>query len=311
MLRYTKLSKQPSSFRNLTGISVSEFEQLYRRFEPLWEAAEAKRLERSNRRRAIGAGRHYGLELHTQLLMTLVWLHLYLTTETLGVFFGVHKSAISRNTRRVIKVLRQLGEDSLWFSEPPTPRQRRNLSEALADFPDLLSILDVTETRIERPQDAEQQKAHFSGKKKAFTRKTGLIVNEQGQIRGLTRSHPGSMHDLTVFRTSDLLSCLPLETTTVGDKGFEGLDKDLPEHSVVTPHKTHYKHPLGEAEKWANRDVAAQRIVVENTICELKHFKVLVDRFRQSWERLDDALRAVVALINPRIERRLTAALQA
>jgi hypothetical protein len=311
MISYTKLSKQLSSFRNLTGINVAEYEQLYQRFAPLWEANEGQRLARSDRRRAIGGGRHYGLELHDQLLMTLMWLHLYLTTETLGVFFEVHKSAISRNTRRVVKVLRQLGEDTLWFSEPPTPRQRRNLAEALADFPDLLSILDVTETRIERPQDAEQQQAHFSGKKKTFTRKTGLIVNEQGQIRGLTSSHPGSMHDLTVFRASGLLPCLPLETTKVGDKGFEGLDKDLPEHSVVTPHKTHYKHPIEEAEKWANRDVATQRIVVENTICELKHFKVLVDRFRQDRERLDDALRAVVALVNPRIERRLAAALRA
>ncbi len=307
MLSYTRLSKQPGSFHNLTGISVTEFSDLYQRFVPIWEANEAKRLGRKDRKRAIGGGRHYELELHDLLLMTLIWLHLYLTVETLGVFFEVHKSSVSRDTRRVLKVLRQLGEDSLWYSEPQTPIQRRNLAQALTDFPDLLSILDVTEMRIERPQSVEQQHAHFSGKKKTFTRKTGLIVNEQGQIRGLTASYAGREHDLTIFRSSGLLSCLPLETTKVGDKGFEGLNKDLPEHSVVTPHKIHFKRPLDEAHKWANRDVSAQRIVVENSICELKHFKVLVERFRHCWELLDDAFRAIVALINPRIARRALA----
>jgi transposase len=245
--------------------------------------------------------------LRTQLVMTFLWLHLYLTTETLGVLFGVHKSAISRNSRRILAVLRRLGEQRLWWSEPPGRFEGRSLPEALEAFPDLLSVLDVTETHIERPQDPDQQSAHYSGKKKAFTRKTGLIVNEQGQIRGVSCSRPGHVHDLTAFRQSGLLACLPVATTVVADMAFEGLDHDLPAHSLAIPHKPHYKHPLEEAEKWANRDIARQRIVVENTICELKHFKVLVDRFRHAWERLDDAFRAVVALVNPRIERRLSA----
>jgi hypothetical protein len=304
MLSYTRLSKQPSSLRNLSGISISEFDDLFRRFVPVWNENEVKRLDRKDRKRVIGGGRKYELELHDLLLMTLIWLHLYLTVETLGILFDVHKSSVSRDTRRVLRALRQLGEDSLWFSERPTPTQRRNLKQALADFPDLLSILDVTEINIQRPHNAAQRKAHYSGKKKTFTRKTGLIVNEQGQIRGLTASYPGCMHDLTIFRSSGLLPTLPLQTVKVGDKGFEGLDKDLPNHSIAIPHKTHYKHPLEEAEKWANRDVAAQRIVVENTICELKHFKVLVDRFRQAWHLLEDAFCAIVALINPRIASR-------
>lgn len=305
MFSYTQLSKQPSSFRNLSGISVSEFDDLFRRFVPAWEGNEVKRLDRKDRKRAIGGGRPYALGLQDLLLMTLIWLHLYLTVETIGFLFEVHKSSVSRDIRRVIQALRQLGDDGLWFSEQPTPTQRRNLAQALTDFPDLLSVLDVTETYIERPQDGAQRQDHYSGKKKTFTRKTGLIVNEQGQIRGLTASYPGCMHDLTVFRSSGLLPKLPLQTVKVGDKGFEGLDKDLPDHSIAIPHKTHYKHPLEEAEKWANRDIATQRIVVENTICELKHFKVLVDRFRQSWQLLDDAFCAIVALINPRIAGRV------
>jgi hypothetical protein len=308
MLSYAYLSRRASSFRNLAGISLKEFNELFQRFEPLWEQAEAERLNRPNRRRAVGAGRKYGLDLRSQVLMTLLWLHLYLNMDTLGFLFGVHKSAISRNSRRVLKVLRQLGEDTLWWSEPPGKYQGRTLAEALQTFPDLLTVLDVMETPVERPKDPQQQKKHYSGKKKAHTRKTGVIVNEQGQLRGITLSRPGRIHDLTVFRESGLLSRLPLPSVKVADKAFDGLDKDLPEHRLVTPHKARRNHVLDEAEKWANRDVSRQRIVVENAICELKHFKVLVDRFRQATERLDDAIRAVIALVNPRIERRLAVA---
>jgi transposase len=307
MLSYTYLRKYPSSFKNLAGISVKEFDELFERFEPLWGEAEQKRLDWPQRQRAIGGGRRYGLDLRSQLLMTLLWLHLYLNMETLGFLFGIHKSAISRNSRRVLKVLRQLGEASLWWHEPPSKSQGRDLQAAQKACPDLLSVLDVMETAIERPQDPAQQNAHFSGKKKAHTRKTGIIVNEQGLLRGVTRSRPGRCHDLTVFRESGLLALLPVQTVKVADKAFDGLHHDLPEHEVVTPHKARRNHKLEEAEKWANRDVSRQRMVVENAICELKHFKVLVDRFRQAWERLEDAIRAIVALVNPRIAQRLAA----
>lgn len=305
VLSYGRLCGRPSSFRNLVGISVQEFDELYERFEPLWEQAETERLSRKGRCRAIGAGRRYKLSLPDQLLMVLLWLHLYLNMDTLGFLFGVYKSAISRNSWRVLNVLRQLGEDTLRWSEPPGKYEGQTLDEALAVFPDLLTILDVMETPVERPGDAEQQKQHFFGKKKAHTRKTGVFVHEHGYIRGVTRSRPGRVHDLTIFRESGILPALPPETVKVGDKAFEGLEQDLPEHRIAVPQKAHRHRPLGEAEKWANRDVSRQRIVVENTICELKHFKVLADRFRRTSECLDDVVRAVIALVNPRIQRRL------
>jgi hypothetical protein len=51
------------------------------------------------------------------------------------------------------------------------------------------------------------------------------------------------------------------------------------------------------------------RIIVENTICHLKHFKVLAHQFRHSVDLYDDAVRAVVSIVNPRIKRRVASAL--
>jgi hypothetical protein len=57
-------------------------------------------------------------------------------------------------------------------------------------------VPDATEQRIQRPGDDERQRHHYSGKKKAHTRKTAIVVNERGRIRDVTHSTPGSQHDL-------------------------------------------------------------------------------------------------------------------
>lgn len=308
MFRYEEMIQHPSSFRNLTGISVAEFVGLFQRFVPLWEHSEQQRLQRKKRRRAIGAGRKYELDLHSQLVLTLVWLHLYLSTETLGLVFGVDKATVSRNTRRVVGVLRQLGQDTVWWHEPPGKYAGKSLAQALVENPDLLAVLDVMEVTVQRPKQTEQQNAHFSNKKKAHTRKVGLIVNEQGRIRGVAESRPGRTHDLTLMRQSGLLPCIPQETTVVGDKAFRGLQNDLPNHSVGFPFKPGKNTPLDEAQKWANRDLSRQRIIVENTICELRHFKSLSTRFRHAVRWVSEVVYAVIAIINPRIARRLAPA---
>jgi IS5 family transposase len=308
MLSYQFLVKRPSAFYSLSGITVREFHELYARFEPLWADAERKRLGRPDRQREIGGGSQYRLTLSDQLLMTVIWLHLYLNTETLGVLFGVSKSTISRNSRRVLAILRQVGEDSVWWQEPPGKGQGRTLVEAQAACPDLLVVLDVMEQRIERPSTTQTQNDHYSGKQKAHTRKTGIMVNQQGVIRGVTATYPGRTHDLTLFRQSGLLEAIPRRVAVIGDKAFDGLATTLPDHSVGTPHKARRNRPLDEAERWANRDFSRQRMAVENTICELRHFKALFHRFRHDLTLSDSTVRAVIALVNPRITRRALAA---
>ncbi len=49
------------------------------------------------------------------------------------------------------------------------------------------------------------------------------------------------------------------------------------------------------------------RIIVENTLCELKHFGALAQRFRHVMDRYDETFRAVVSIVNPRIARRVAA----
>jgi IS5 family transposase len=230
---------------------------------------------------------------------------LYLNTEAMGFFFGVHKSTVSRNCRRLLRVLRALGEETWGWPEPPRRDQGKSVEQALRDYPDLLAIVDATEQRVHRPDDDERQRRHYSGKKKAHTRKTAIVVNERGRIRDVTRSTPGSKHDLKHVVESQVMGGVPEDVTIIGDAGFDGLQNYYPERNVGTPHKARRNHPLPPDQKLANREFSSVRIVVENTLSHMKHFKVLAHQFRHSVELYDDAFRAVVGIINHRIDRRL------
>ena len=305
MIDYQHLSQKPKIFKNLTGVSIEEFHKLYRQTYPVWQHQEQERLSRPNRQRAIGGGRKYELKFRQQLLMTLVWLRLYLNTEALGYFFDVNKSTVSRNTRRVLAALRVVGEETLGWPEPPKRGQGKNVAQALVEYPDLFAIVDATEQAVRRSSDDETQRQHYSGKKKRHTRKTQLIVNEHGQIRHLSASTPGRIHDLKQFRLSRAGEQIPKQTTVGGDAGYDGLGNDLSDHSVITSFKARRNHPLTEEQKLLNQEFSRLRIIVENTICQLKHFKVLAHQFRHAVSLYDDAFRAVVAIVNPRINQRL------
>lgn len=311
MLNYHHLKQKPKVFKSLTGVTQAEFDELLDKVTPIWVELEHRRLDRAGRQRAVGGGSDYKLALRERLLMTLVWLRLYLTTEALGFFFGVSKSTVSRNTRNLLPALRRVGDESLGWPDPPKRGQGKNVAQALQAYPDLYAFVDATEQAVQRSEDYQSQKAHYSGKKKCHTRKTQIIVNEHGQIRDVSHSTPGAIHDLNHFRQSGAKDLIPKETTVGGDAGYDGLGNDLPAHSVITAFKARRNHPLNEEQKLLNQEFSRARMVVENTLCQLKHFKVLAERFRHCLTLYDDVFRAVVAIVNPRIAKRLALSLTA
>jgi len=237
MITYEELVKRPRVFKSLTGVSVPEFDELLSKVSPVWLQQEYERLNRPERQRALGGGGDYKLALRERLLMSLMWLRLYLNTEALGYFFGVDKATASRNTRNLLRTLRRLGDETLGWPEPPKRGQGKGIDQVLQEYPDLFALIDATEQPLQRSSDDETQKAHYSGKKKRHTRKTQLIVNEYGQIRDVSRSTPGSPHDLNHFRQSDAAAKIPEQVTAGADAGYQGLQAELPNHSVITPFK--------------------------------------------------------------------------
>ena len=111
--RYDQLRRHPTVFLKMTGLRVNEFEQLLTDMLPRIADADGARLQRADRRRAAGAGRHADLARSNQLLLTIIWLRQYPTNEVLGFLFGVSDSTVSRVLSRLLPLLEAAGKDTM------------------------------------------------------------------------------------------------------------------------------------------------------------------------------------------------------
>jgi hypothetical protein len=87
LLSYNRLSKKPLLFKSFTGLTVQEFDEIYDEITKRYVKHEIQRLsKRKGRKRDIGAGRPFKLDLENRYLMLLVYYHLYIT-YTISRFF--------------------------------------------------------------------------------------------------------------------------------------------------------------------------------------------------------------------------------
>ena len=184
-------------------------------------------------------------------------------------------------------------------------------------FPAVRLVIDAKEQRIQRPggdddKSDSRQKPFYSGKKKAHTLKTQVAVAPDGSFQSVGKSAPGSVHDLTLLRQSDLLHRLPRAEGVMLDKGYDGLqrldpkepDKNGPLHPYHLPHKARRGHPLTEEQKVFNAHLSKYRIVVEHSLAQMNQFQVLAQVFRHDHNRHSGLTRVVAGLINRRVAQR-------
>src|SRR5258708_13261044 len=111
---------------------------------------------------------------------------------------------------------------------------------------------DGTERRIQRPKDAEEQKKHYSGKKKTHTVKNILLVNFELFIQFLGKTHPGTIHDK---RAADETPYpLPQGSHLLQDLGF--LVFKLKDVLIYMPIKKPKCAQLTDEQKATNRALA-------------------------------------------------------
>src|SRR2546428_13846879 len=101
MLGYTKLSRIPLIFRSFTGLEVNEFDSVYSSVERMYSSFEEKRLSREKRKREIGAGHPFKLELRDRLLMLLIYYRLYVTSTLLGFLFDLGQTNVLKDVRMI------------------------------------------------------------------------------------------------------------------------------------------------------------------------------------------------------------------
>ena len=245
--------RRSASFRRLTGVSTATFDQMLNRLRIPWTAMQRCK-RKSGRPWEIG-----GLEEH--LLVLLLYYRCYITQAFIGFLYQVDRSIICRAIQRIEAPVRRL------FGIRRVPRIERAEAEAL--------IIDCTEQPIQRPKDDATQRAHDSGKKKRHTLKTEYIVAANGWIAGVSPSHPGSRHDLTIRHTGPPL---PKQARGYVDSAYQGYDKE--HRNLEFPYKKPKGGELTGEEKEYNRALSSFRVRVEHRIGRTKRFRIAGERFR-------------------------------
>jgi hypothetical protein len=151
ILQYHYLSQHQTVFRAMTGLGVTEFDQLVKDILPNYAEAEKKRLSRPGRQRTIGGGSDFELEAPDQILLTVVWLRKQPTQETLGGLFGVSDTTAGRYIRRLLPLLEAAGRDTMRIPDPGRKR-RRHLVDLLQETPELARILNTFEQSARHSQ---------------------------------------------------------------------------------------------------------------------------------------------------------------
>jgi DDE superfamily endonuclease/Helix-turn-helix of DDE superfamily endonuclease len=302
ILRREHLGNHPSVFRAMTGLTVEVFDQLLPDLLAAFGAARHRRLDRPDRRRAVGGGDDFDLAVVDQFLLTIVWLRHYPTQECLGYLFGVSDSTALRAVRRCLPVLEQSGKDTMRRPDPGRGH-RRDLPALLKATPALAVIVDTFEQRTQRPR--RRQRASYSGKKKAHTLKSQVAVAEDGRVVDVAASRPGRWADLKVFRRSGLAGRLiRAKVGALGDLGYVGLDGISPRLRGATPRRKPRGQARPAADRRYHRAFARRRIVVEHGIARLRRYQALsqVDRHRRRYHTA--RVRAVAGLVNHMLDHR-------
>ena len=109
MLSYERLFKKPALFKSFTGLTIKEFDDIFnKQIVKRYAKHEIKRLsKRENRKRSIGAGRHFKLVLKDRFVMLLVYYRLYITYTLAGFLFDLDQSSICRDIQKIEGLVRK------------------------------------------------------------------------------------------------------------------------------------------------------------------------------------------------------------
>ena len=299
MLSYERLSRKPRLFKSFTGLSVKQFDDIYKEIESKYEKYEIKRLSsRRNRERDIGGGRRFKLVVKDRVILVLVYYRLYITYTLTGFLFDLDQSNVCRDIEKIERLIR---------SCLPIPQKLYKVTKRLKTkeeveqyFPGFMAFTDCSEQPIPRPKNRLRRRLYYSGKRKKHTVKNLYTVNQKELIIYKTKhKQVGRKHDYKVYK--DNHPNVPKDVTSMYDLGFFGVETDYSKQKSSLPIKRKKNQILTKKEEEYNRNHSSRRIVVEHAICRLKKYRIMNDVFRNRLRKYDRISDMIAGLVNYRI----------
>ena len=297
------------SHRICTGLPRRKLGRLIEELAQPWLAQQESRLRDRrgrDRLRAEGAGPDHELPFADRVVVTLVILRFQLPHAAVAVFYGVHRSTITRTVGVIRPLLARRG-----FAVPGKPGLRlRTLADvfAYAASEGVKLRIDGTEVQVRRPPAGRPgRRAFVSGKKKQNTIKATVVSDGDGRLLWLGAFRPGRMHDVTALRTDGIENLLRRhpDVQAEADAGYHGLARDFPGQVSAPPKKPGKSASPEEKASWEQQrhQQSSQRICVEHAIAEPKQWRTL-QRWTGRREYFQDTALAIAGLVSDRAAAR-------
>lgn len=273
---YQKIRQKPSQFIILTSLMVEEFDMLLLVFKRHWlkynryYTLEGKKRKLPN----LKPGRDTRTlpTVDEKLFFLLSYLKNYPLQQFQAASFDISQGKVSQ----WVKVLHPLLQESLKELEALPKRQGEVLASLLAKYDGEAFTLDATERAVERSQDDDNQRDHYSGKQQDHTVKNNLMCRDNQQVIYLSETYQGRVHDKSI---ADQEACqFPTDSRLKLDLGYLGYQPE----GVLTliPIKKPKKGQLSAQEKKFNQWVSSLRVVVEHAINGIKRCRIVKERCR-------------------------------
>ncbi len=282
----------PKRARGILGISYDQFISLMEQAKLTHQ--EQKALLEKNKRRvnAAGGGRKPKLTIEEEICLTLFYLRQMPTFEVLGLQFGISKTEANDTFHYWLGILRKILPSSMLEQLENQEGDYAIAQELLQDFE---LIVDSFEQAIERPEDNDEQKRYYSGKKKYHSFKNQVVTMPKGgDIVDVMVGKPGPTSDISLFRGQQ-------EKFNSGQK-FQGDKAYIGGDNMTTPQKKPRNKELTDEQKEANKKLSSKRIFVEHIIRIIKIFRIASSRFRLHKDTYEKVILTVCGLVRLRID---------
>ena len=282
MINIDRALEDDRLLRAMTGLNKKAFDQLLSTFSLAY--AEATLNASAPRKRAPGAGRKSKLltDKH-KLFYILFYCKCYPTFDVAGLLFDIDRAQACRWTHRLMPILTAALGKEMVLPE----RKLEDIAEFRTKFPEVDKVmLDGTERPIQRPQDKDEQKSHYSGKKKQHTKSYLGVSDKDKRILLLSKGYPGSRHDKGIHNEEDVVGEIPDEVRVLVDLGFQGLQKEYDNISIG--HKKPKGGELTAEQKEENKKIAQERIPCEHAFGGVKRYRVIAGIYRNRVSNFDD-----------------------
>ena len=311
MPSYTKLAGNARRFKVLMGMSTGEFDLLLAKVEKAHPEAESERLSKRPRKRAIGAGRRFALDLRNRVLLLPFHCRTYATQDVAAEVFGVGQATVSRSIEEVAPLVRQCVPIPARIHD--RAKRASTLEELEEILPGLRCLIDASERQVQRPKRKDMEKSHYSGKAGRHTAKVQYAVNANGLIVHSSKHSPGRVHDVRVYRMKHQTfpAGLPSQNETGGEGKGAGLcgqglswgAGDVRGCGSAGADQAKARKKLSDVEKAFNRLHSKIRVYVEHAIRGVKTWRIMGDRYRNQLKKYDRINDVVCGLVSQRLLR--------